>query len=173
MKHLIIITSIFLSISASAQEWQVKGNELTWEHVYNVKNNSIEGIAKRVTDKLNLLGYNYNFVNDQIITGSFQGTDFELKKYGYSAMTVPMFMVGGLHSGTFKIQIKPGRYKIEVTEIKTIDNTVNWNWSNDFIKNNGSLKRRFRKAMDIGEKNLLDIFSYKDDIISQEIDNDF
>lgn len=121
MKRLILIcTAILLNLGAQAQEhnFLAEDGKLFWQKVYeyNVTADDLASalhISGKVVE-VSILG--------DIITCVIPCTPFPIKESGFSRGMVPMYISLNDFCAFVKIQMKPGRYRVTVSDIVLVAN---------------------------------------------------
>lgn len=167
-KIFFVIASLFATLTLNAQinNFSVADNDkLIWQKVFES--------TLSYDDIYNLIVNNGSFTdivnNNGIITCSIKPTTIDVKTFGYSRGSVPMYVVTYDLTGFVSIQVKDGRYRVTVENFVMICNTDGLSKIGDetnletWAVRNGNLTKGFSKIpSDIYNRFLTEKFTLKE-----------
>lgn len=123
IKNIILITTLFFSYSATAQEqpthsFKIENGRLIWQKVYTSGTTPADIVAA-IRDKGVVKDIEFN---DNLLTGTLS-CPTKVKDAGFSPMNVPIYTRYDV-TGTVSVQFKDGRYRVSLRNIVIVSDQV-------------------------------------------------
>jgi len=173
-------------VSYHRPKWKVEDMKLLWSYVYTKDSLSSTEIISRLQHKFDITpGFTIDKITTAIVYGQFEKQRMDVKKLAksdYGAATI-----NGIYSGQYKIQIKNGRYKVEVYEISIFGKSTDlgfvilsgatqygtYQWNDLAIRKNGDISKSWQQNLNGVQSNFLDWFDISNEMTVEELDSDF
>ncbi|MEP3387797.1 MAG: hypothetical protein ABJO02_06400 [Reichenbachiella sp.] len=146
-------------------------DQLFYERIFYNDYSLPTNLSGLITKLKALPGFNHELLGSQVIIGSF--TDLSIPS-AVSNMSTPYLISQGKHKGSFKIQIKDKKYKLEVFNVETWmnigidvgmlqDNGRAYIWNSEFINKKGQIKSNSRVVLQSADQYFHNLFSSIED----------